>query len=188
MQMMLEDARPEPAPPPVFEEYPKVMVHPHARRAETTGVPGTEIIDSLGRNIGYRQYTGTADYMAPVTVYNADQEGFHRAQGYTLGGAFSAVAFAQMAAAPAAPLREIERYPMWVGDVLVANAREEAAARQSEPEGLEVRAAAPMSGEEQAQPTPSPWAAEDLAAMIGPRPMTRSEIAKATWAKRKSAA
>lgn len=115
-----------------YAEFPKVMVHPHQRRAETHGVIGTEIRDALGRPIPgmFSQYTGTADQFPPVTVNNEEQEAFHHAQGYRPGGKSAPADFANMQAGPAAAPYIPERYPMWVGDTLVNDAAQEAAARR----------------------------------------------------------
>ena len=115
-----------------FREYPMVLVHPHARRAETIGVPGTEKRDSLGRLIPgvFDQYRGTADFMPPVTVNNYDQEMFHRAQGYERGGNSSHEAFSRMTARGAGPTPEVVEYPKWVDGVLVNDAEQEAALKR----------------------------------------------------------
>lgn len=123
----------EPEIVPVFQDYPKAMIHPHARRAASTGVPGTEITDAIGRPLPgqFRAYTGTADFMPPVTVTCAAEEDYHRSLGYETGGKSSAAAFANMTATNGAdPIPPVEEYPKWVGDVLVKDAAQEAAARR----------------------------------------------------------
>ena len=60
-----------------MSEYPKVMTHPNAVKAQITAI---ESRDAAGRVV--RDYTGTADKFPPVTVSNKDQEDRHRAQGY----------------------------------------------------------------------------------------------------------
>jgi len=121
------------APPAEFREYPVVLVHPHARKAETVGVPGTEKRDSLGRLIPgvFDQYRGTADFMPPVTVNNSEQEAMHRAQGYVRGGTSSIEAFSKMTArGSGAPVGPPIEYPKWVDGVLVEDAIQEAALKR----------------------------------------------------------
>jgi hypothetical protein len=132
-------------PAPVFAEYPKIMVHPAARRAESRGP-----IDPTKSSL---EVIPSGDFMPPVTVHNEEQEALHASQGYRLGGSSSAAAFAQMTAAPAGPAYEPERYPMWVGDVLVESAEQEAQvlAAKAEPEAVE--------------DIPAPWLTEDLKAV-----------------------
>lgn len=128
--MEIKTAEPEAPEAAVFMDYPKQMVHPHARRASSEGVKGTEITDSMGRPIPgqFREWRGTADFMPPVVATCEDEENYYRSQGYGLGGSSSAAAFANMTARNGSdPIPVIERYPMWLGGVLVNNAQEEAA-------------------------------------------------------------
>lgn len=143
-----------------FREYPMVLVHPHARRAETIGVPGTEKRDSLGRLIPgvFDQYRGTADFMPPVTVNNYDQEMFHRAQGYERGGNSSHEAFSRMTARGAGPTPEVVEYPKWVDGVLVNDAEQEAALKRM---GIDAPNPAP-------EPTHRPYIEQALAPQTVP--------------------
>lgn len=113
VHMLIGEAEPPEGAPPVWHEYPKVMVHPHAVKA-TSGVSGS--MDAIR----------PGDRFPPVTVNNADQEAWHRAQGYVAGGKGDAAAFANAHAGPLSDHVHIE-YPKWIGDVLVKSAAEERA-------------------------------------------------------------
>ena len=116
---------PPPQTPQVHEMYPMVMVHPHARKAESHGVPGTEIRDRAGNVIGYGSYRGQGDFMPPVTVMNADQAMQHHALGYRPGGTSDVAAFANLTAGAVVQVKAPERYPMWCCGELVNNEAEE---------------------------------------------------------------
>ncbi len=124
-----QNAQLAPQTPQVHEEYPLVMIHPHARRAEMNGTPGTEIRDRMGNVIGFGAYSGQPDYKPPVTVTNMHQEAMHEAQGYRRGGVSDVAAFSNLSAGAVAQVKEPERYPMWLNGKTVNSAEEEAAAR-----------------------------------------------------------
>lgn len=91
-------------PAPVWNEYPKIMIHPHAVKAEIN--PG-----------GIGDAIRPSDRFPPVTVMNADQEAWHRAQGYDAGSAGDAAAFANAHAGPVADFT-FEEWPCWKDGVL----------------------------------------------------------------------
>lgn len=121
MSLMITKVEPpkEPdAPPPVYQEYPKMMVHPHARKAAPNMVA-----DASGRMVSTGEPIQPGDRFPPVTVMNEQQEAWHRSQGYEQGGAGSAAAFANAHAGPVASY-SFHEYPKWVGHLLF-NTKEE---------------------------------------------------------------
>jgi hypothetical protein len=129
MNLVLQEPKPEAPSPRVYEEFPKTMTHPNARKSVPVPVPGTAARDSLGREIpGTGQFVSSgADLYPPVLVHNDDQQAYYEAQGYRSAGSMDAAAFERIAAAPVAPPHAVERFPMWMGDKLVNNEEEEAA-------------------------------------------------------------
>lgn len=117
------------------EAYPQFMKHPHYQPARSEQVPGTGRYDARGALI-----PGTAAYRTvqnekfpPVLVMNEQQQDLHAAQGYEPAGRSDPKAFAAAVATPIPPNYQAERYPMLVGDKLVNDEAEEAAARSLSP-------------------------------------------------------
>ena len=113
------------------EEYPMVMRHPAYTPARSEQVPGTGRYTALGELIpGSAAFkTVSVERFAPVLVQNEEQMELHRVQGYEPAGRSDPASFAKAVATPLPPNYEPDRFPMWIGDVLVNNAEEEAAAR-----------------------------------------------------------
>lgn len=154
LQFSVAQPTPQDAPPPAYEKYPMVMVHPNARKATMVGTPGTEKRNPLTGEIipgEFFGWTGTSDFMPPVTVMNQDQEAMHYAQGYRPGGQGDIAAFSNLTAGASIKPHVVEEWPKWVNGILCANAQEEAAAsgETTAPVGGAV-------GEQQAEPTPKP--------------------------------
>lgn len=114
------------------KEFPKYMSHPNARKAQSIPIPGTEVRNAGGVIIR-QDFQGTPERFPPVLVNNLDEVEYYAAQGYVDNGVSNPAHFAMMAANPPDPNYEPERYPMWVGSVLVNNEAEEREAR-GEPE------------------------------------------------------
>lgn len=165
VELIAQEPQPTPPPIPVFEKFPMVMRHPHERKSVPVLVPGTQRHDAMGNPIaGTGVYQGTPDFMPPVHVHNQDQEDYYHAQGYVSAGTMDAAAFDRIAAAPIAPPHDVQEWPKWVNGKLCQNAEEEAAASG-------------RVGQTRGEATTH----------AEPTPMTRSEKAKAAWAKRKAA-
>jgi hypothetical protein len=117
----------EPPPVKTFNEYPKHMKHPGFQ----PGVPDQEIkvIDpQTGKPTGRLIYTGGKSIRFPdVLVHDAQQEEYHKSQGYQTIGKSDAGAFAR-AVADASPMITNYvpiQYPKWAGGKLVNNEQEE---------------------------------------------------------------
>lgn len=124
-----------------MSEYPKQMVHPHAKKAVITTVEGHD--PGTGRK--FMDYHGTPDKFPPLTVTNLEQEERHRAMGYILS-------------TETVHMTSYQPYPMWMthpdhdrADVLVTSdadrdARElegYAPPGQPDPDAVERAGAAP---------------------------------------------
>lgn len=103
---------------PQFQNYPKMMVHPHFRPAKL----GTSPDDRKGTPGS----AGSPIYMPPVTVHDERQEEYHASLGYVPGGNSNPAAFVAAHAAPEpdGPAGHQE-YPKWVYDKEVYSEAEE---------------------------------------------------------------
>lgn len=109
---------------PDFKEYPVYMVHPHAKKAQSIPIPGSQQYDARG-NVTRQDYQGTVEKFPPILAHNEDQEGLAMQQGYVRGGKSSPEAFARGIATPTPPDYKPARYPCWVKGVLCQNEDEE---------------------------------------------------------------
>lgn len=109
---------------PTFQDYPLTMVHPAFVPSKVIPVEGTQRYDTLGRLV-YQDTKGTPERLPPVTVLDADQEEYYRAQGYERAGKIDPAAWVRAHAdAPGADYVPLE-YPRWVGGVLYMTAQED---------------------------------------------------------------
>lgn len=109
---------------PEFVEFPITMVHPNFSPSKAVPVPGTQRYDTMGRLV-YEDTKGTPERLPPVTVLDADQEEYYRAQGYGRAGKIDPSAWVRAHAdAPGVDYVPTE-YPKWVGGVLIMTAQED---------------------------------------------------------------
>ena len=101
---------------PTHQEYPLVMVHPAMKAPEITPIITP---DPTRPGAFLTNYRSTAGQLAPVTVYNADQEAQYEAKGYKRGGASDANAFQASFAAPYRPGAELSEWPKMIDGKLV---------------------------------------------------------------------
>jgi len=131
----------------IHQEYPKTLVHPHARQGKATPVHGTD--PESGRQ--FVDYQGTPDMFPPVTVSDPDSEALHRAKGYRPAGESDAAAFANSFAAPPSDFVHAE-YPKFIataeGGKIVNSAAEEGLAVWKVTVAERAAAPKPMSAKE----------------------------------------
>lgn len=110
---------------PKFEHFPITLAHPHYKAAEIIPMPETRSPSGVLLSGGTRSIP---ERYSPVTARNDDDVAYYEAQGYEVVGKSDPAAYVKALVAPEAMAYVPERYPMWVGDKLVASAEEERAA------------------------------------------------------------
>jgi hypothetical protein len=97
-----------------FQQYPRVMNHPHHKPATHTVIPDPPLPGG-GKLPGVYKPTvqGTPEVFPPVTVSNEDQEAEYRAKGYLPAGVMDPNAYAAAQAGALPPDHEPKLYPKW---------------------------------------------------------------------------
>lgn len=109
---------------PEFVEYPVTMSHPAFSPSKAVPVPGTQRYDTLGRLV-YEDTKGTPERLPPVTVLDADQEEYYRAQGYERAGKIDPAAWVRAHADAPGVDYQPQKYPLWRDGVLILTAQED---------------------------------------------------------------
>lgn len=107
-----------------YAEYPITMTHPHYTPAKSEPIPGTEIYGSSGQVIR-RDFRGTPEKYAPVTVGSELEEERLKAEGYERAGKIDPSAWARQNYETPSDEYKPDKYPMWKGGKLVNNAEED---------------------------------------------------------------
>lgn len=110
-----------------FQEFPMTMAHPHYAPAKLIPIEGTERRAPNGYIIS-QDVRGIPERYSPITVRNADEIEYYKAQGYEVVGKSDPAAYVRALAAPEVMAYVPERYPMWVNGVLVKTKDEEESA------------------------------------------------------------